>query len=90
MDTQCTMTPDSLRSFNRWHLIMALILLALLLLLPWTLGIGPNSWRDCVPAPRAAAAPAPPPAPIPEPIPTARAGTGSNEEARRVEVTIQP
>ena len=72
MDTHYSLNPDSLRSYNRWHGIMALILLALLLLLPWTLGIGPSSWRECLPTARVAAAPAAvTPAPTPAPIPAA-------------------
>lgn len=71
MDTMNILNTDSLRSYNRLHWIIGLILLALLFLLPWTLGIGPNSWRECVPAPKVAAAPAvvPTPAPAPEPTP---------------------
>jgi outer membrane protein OmpA-like peptidoglycan-associated protein len=50
METMISLSADSLRTYNRWHGIVGLVLGALLLLLPWTLGIGPNSWRDCLPA----------------------------------------
>jgi outer membrane protein OmpA-like peptidoglycan-associated protein len=71
MDTDYGMTTDSYRSYNNWHWIIALILLALLVLLPWLFGIGPSSWRHCavqaevaslpvVPAPVAAEPPAAP------------------------------
>lgn len=44
---------------DRLHLIVALILAALLLLLPFLFRIGPNSWKSCaVSAPAVAAAPA--------------------------------
>lgn len=36
------------RNTHRWHPIVALILLVLLILLPWLFDIGPNSWRRCV------------------------------------------
>jgi K(+)-stimulated pyrophosphate-energized sodium pump len=64
------LTPDALRSFNRWHLILGLILLLLLFLLPMLFGIGPNSWKQCgtVAAPVAAPAPAPAPAPAAAPV----------------------
>ena len=52
------MTAESFRAYNRWHWILAAILLALLLLLPWLFGIGPNSWRTC-PAAMTTTAPAP-------------------------------
>lgn len=41
------LTPDGLHAYNRWHLIIGLILLLLLFLLPVLFGIGPNSWRQC-------------------------------------------
>ena len=74
------LTPSGLRSFNKWHAILSLLLLALLFVLPWVFNIGPNSWKtDCAPKPVAAApapapvvaapaavvAPPPPPAPAP-------------------------
>ena len=71
------LTPDGLHAYNRWHLILGLILLLLLFLLPMLFGIGPNSWRQCgVPAVQAAApAPAPmvapPAAATPAPAPAA-------------------
>ncbi len=81
MENTYSLTPDSLRSFNRWHWIIALILLALLLLLPWIAGIGPNSWKECfaemapaavAPAAAAPVAAAPAPAPVtPAPAPAA-------------------
>lgn len=37
---------DTLRGYDRWHWLLALALLALLVVLPW-LGMGPNSWRAC-------------------------------------------
>lgn len=80
------LTPSGLRSFNRWHLILGLILLLLLFLLPRLFGIGPNTWRQCaagaaapvaaapaVEAAPAAPAPAPAPAPVPAPAPMAAA-----------------
>lgn len=84
MEHTLSMSPGSLRSYNRWHLIIALLLIAALFLLPLLFGIGPNSWRECLipaapvaAAPVAAPAPAPPPvaaapAPAPEPIPSAK------------------
>ena len=70
------LTPDGLRSFNRWHLIVGLILLLLLFLLPALFGIGPNTWRQCAAAaapvaaaPAVEAAPAAPAAPAPAPSP---------------------
>jgi outer membrane protein OmpA-like peptidoglycan-associated protein len=73
------LTPSGLRSFNKWHWILSLLLLALLFVLPWFFNIGPNSWKtDCAPKPVVAApAPAPvvvAPAPVvapPPPAPTA-------------------
>ena len=67
------LTPDGLRAYNRWHLILAAALLLLLFLLPALFGIGPGSWRQCG-APAVAAAPAamataPAPAPAPTPAP---------------------
>lgn len=35
------------RDTHRWHPVVALILLVLLILLPWLFDIGPNSWRRC-------------------------------------------
>ncbi len=68
------LTPDGLRAYNRWHLILAAILLLLLFLLPAFFGIGPGSWRQCgAPAVTAAAAPAAAPAPAPAPAPVAAA-----------------
>ncbi len=66
METMNSLSADSLRTYNRWHGAVALVLGALLLLLPWTLGIGPNSWRDCLPV-RAAAAPVTPAPVTPSP-----------------------
>ena len=76
MDTAYGMTADSYRAYNKWHWIIGLILAALLFLLPWLFGIGPNSWRDCLPkaepvADAPAVVPAPPPsvaAPAPAPV----------------------
>jgi outer membrane protein OmpA-like peptidoglycan-associated protein len=48
MDSTYHLSPASLRTWHRWHLLVALALAALLLLLPWLFGIGPNSWRDCL------------------------------------------
>jgi K(+)-stimulated pyrophosphate-energized sodium pump len=60
------LTPAGLRRYNRWHLILALVLLLLLFLLPLLFGIGPGSWRQCagtaVTAAPVAAAPAMAPA----------------------------
>lgn len=78
------LSPDGLRTYNRWHLIGGLILLLLLFLLPMLFGIGPNSWKSCgapavaapvaaAPAPVAAPAPAPAPAPAAAPAAPARA-----------------
>jgi outer membrane protein OmpA-like peptidoglycan-associated protein len=54
---------------DRLHLIVALILAALLLLLPFLFKIGPNSWKSCaVSTPVAAAAPAPSAASPAEPV----------------------
>lgn len=73
------LTPSGLRSLNRWHLILALLLLLLLFLLPALFGIGPNSYLKCgAPAIAAAVAPVvtPPPAPavaaapVQAPVPT--------------------
>ncbi len=66
------LTPDGLRAYNRWHLILAAALLLLLFLLPALFGIGPGSWRQCgapavAAAPAAAVVPAPTPAPAPAP-----------------------
>lgn len=72
MDNAYSLTPDSLRTYNRWHWLVALALLVLLLVLPWMFGIGPNSWRDCLPAAAPVAA-APTPAPAVVPAPVARA-----------------
>ena len=68
-DSNLALPPNALRSFNRWQLILAAILLLLLFLLPALFGIGPNSWRQCAApaAPAVAAAPAVVPAPVPEP-----------------------
>lgn len=79
MDTTDSLTPDSLRTFNRWHWIILFVLSALLLLLPVLAGIGPNSYKECVAAPVAAASAAAPavapatvtPAPAPAPAPAA-------------------
>ena len=54
MEIMNSLSADSLRTYDRWHGIVGVVLGALLLLLPWTLGIGPNSWRDCLPAEAAA------------------------------------
>jgi hypothetical protein len=48
------MTAADLRTFDRWHARGAAILLAVLVLMPWLLGIGPNAVREGA---RAAAAP---------------------------------
>ena len=69
------LSPDSLRTFNRWHLIVGLILLLLLFLLPMLFGVGPNSYKQCAtPAVAAAAAPIAVAAPVvaaPSPAPAA-------------------
>jgi hypothetical protein len=39
------MSPADLRAFGRWHSRGAAILLAALVLMPWMIGIGPNSAR---------------------------------------------
>jgi outer membrane protein OmpA-like peptidoglycan-associated protein len=69
MDTTFGMTAESYRSFNRWNWIIGLILAALLFILPWFFGIGPSSWRSCVPqtTPVAVAPPVIAPAPAPAP-----------------------
>jgi outer membrane protein OmpA-like peptidoglycan-associated protein len=80
-DNNLALTPSGLRSFNRWHWILMLILAALLLLLPMFTSIGPNSYLKCgapaatavAPVAPVAAPVAPPvvvaPAPAPEPAP---------------------
>lgn len=50
------MTPDALRRYDRRHGLLALLLLALLVLLPLLFGIGPMSWRSGA-APSATAPP---------------------------------
>jgi len=80
MDNTYSLSPDALRAYNRWHWLVALALLALLLLLPWLFGIGPNSWRTCLPTAPVATAPAaiapapsviaPAPTPAPAAVPT--------------------
>lgn len=67
-DNNLALTPEALRSFNRWHLILGLILLLLLFLLPMLFGIGPNSWRQCGTPAVSAVAPAVTPAPAPAPV----------------------
>lgn len=37
------MSTEDLRTFDRWHARGAMVLAAVLLLMPWMLGIGPNS-----------------------------------------------
>jgi hypothetical protein len=39
------MSPADLRTFDRWHSRGAAILLAALVVMPWLVGIGPNSVR---------------------------------------------
>ena len=39
------MSTEDLRTFDRWHARGAMVLAAVLLLMPWILGIGPNSVR---------------------------------------------
>ena len=68
MDTEDILNSSSLRSFNAWHWIGAILLALLLLLLPWIAGIGPNSWRACC-APATAAAPVVAPVVTPAPAP---------------------
>jgi hypothetical protein len=63
------MSAEDLRTFDRWHARGAMVLAAVLLLMPWMLGIGPNSVGPAgrhadaattpAPAPREQAAPAP-------------------------------
>jgi K(+)-stimulated pyrophosphate-energized sodium pump len=73
------LSADALRTLNRWHLIVALILLLLLFLLPALFGIGPSSWQRCaasaatptVAAPAATPMPATAPAAAPAPAPAA-------------------
>lgn len=83
MENTYGMTADSYRSYNKFHGTVALILGALLFILPWLFNIGPSSWRQCfsgaaattaTPAPAvtpAPVAPAPEPvaAPVPAPVP---------------------
>lgn len=71
MESREILNPDSLRTFNRWHLIGTIVLLLLLLLLPWIAGIGPNSWRACCEPAAAAAVAAPASAPAVQPEPAA-------------------
>lgn len=73
MNTTYHLSSDALHAFNRWHLLLALLLAVLLFVLPF-FGIGPNSWKTCLPAaaPAAAVAPAAPvavPAAVPTPAP---------------------
>jgi outer membrane protein OmpA-like peptidoglycan-associated protein len=114
MDTDYGMTAESYQSYNKWHCILALILAALLLLLPWVFGIGPSSWREClhrdsslaeapkvsIPAPAAAMqAASPTAATAPEPqkiaaaeqIPSARVFFALNKHGlpRDVDQTLQ-
>jgi outer membrane protein OmpA-like peptidoglycan-associated protein len=60
-----TLTPDALQTYNRWHLIVGLVLVLLLFVLP-LMGLGPSSWRSCCnalqPPTSAAATPAATPA----------------------------
>lgn len=75
MDTTYHLSPSALRTWNRWHLLVALALAALLFLLPWLFGIGPNSWRDCLgeAATGVAHEAAPVVAPAPAPVAPAQA-----------------
>ena len=58
------LSPAAVRTLNRWHLLVALALLALLLLLPLLFGIGPSSWKTCMAEGATVAAPAVTPAPV--------------------------
>jgi outer membrane protein OmpA-like peptidoglycan-associated protein len=72
---QLALTPQALRTLDRWHWVIFLVLLLLLFLLPTLFGIGPNGWRQCGAPAVKAAAPAPlvTPAPAPEPAKPAAA-----------------
>jgi outer membrane protein OmpA-like peptidoglycan-associated protein len=80
---QLALSPEALRTYNRWHLIGGLILLLLLVALPLLFGIGPTSFRSCgapaaaapVAAAPAPAAPAPAPAAAPAAAPPAPAAS---------------
>ncbi len=39
------MSAEDVRTFDRWHARGAMVLLAVLLTMPWILGIGPNAVR---------------------------------------------
>ena len=73
------MSPDDLRTFDRWHARGAMVLAAALLLMPWMLGIGPNSVRPADGGATAAASDprAPAPAPAPAAPPPAQSGAAS-------------
>lgn len=45
---QRVLTPEGLQAARRWHMLVAILLLALVLFLPGLTGIGPNSWKACV------------------------------------------
>jgi outer membrane protein OmpA-like peptidoglycan-associated protein len=59
------MSADALKSFNRTHGIVGLLLAALLALLPFFTSIGPNSWKRCGSSASGAALPAAAPAVAP-------------------------
>ena len=56
------MSVEDLRTFDRWHAYGAAILLAVLLLMPWILGLGPNAARPAASDAAARTPTAPPPA----------------------------
>ncbi len=64
-DENLALMPDALRAYNRWHLVVGLILLLLLFLLPAVFGIGPNTYRQCAAPAQASAPPAAPSAQAP-------------------------
>ena len=67
------MSAEDLRTFDRWHARGAMALVAVLLTMPWILGIGPNAVR---PADGPATIAAPPDVEAPATAPTPGATSG--------------
>jgi K(+)-stimulated pyrophosphate-energized sodium pump len=68
---QLSLTPEALRTYNRWHATVGLVLLLLLVLLPAVFNIGPNRWKQCAAETVRASAPAAPAAVVPAAAPPA-------------------